>query len=344
MFGDVENAVIHHQADLVGETQRGFVLPIHGPGTFKKNRFHRTGKPVSPKRSQNHATPRAPWSLLRLAFPFSQTSSSSGLLCAALLTVTCYPSRHGKEAQNWTTKQGDKAHVEVHPLGLWKTRSFRPISTRIRPCFPRSPNSWNDFYTPDTPNLDEVLSSQVPRRGQTPTAAQVAWARCFLAALSGVTSHDETRVWTDLLCLPKLVLRLRRVARRSQRVPLAEATTLPEPEPDDHAKDPHDEVSDFQGRDDRSAIPAKESQLSKACSALPPARKSRQGDVGPSSATSGRGRGQMEASPGCLNPPRSPWSRKPSIPLRRGSTLGAPPTTHQLGLPPEVRRRVGAIL
>ena len=68
-----------------------------------------------------------------------------------------------------------------------------------------SSHSQSDPYIP-THHLNEVLSPEVTLRTHNPKAAKEAWARCLLAVVSRVTSRNDTRAWTDLVCLPKLVL------------------------------------------------------------------------------------------------------------------------------------------
>ena len=191
---------------------------------------------------------------------------------------TCYPFRHGKEVQNWTTKQARPTLRCTHSA-LWKTRSFRPISTRIRKYCPRSPNSWNDFYsrTRQTWTKFSPPKSRAgckPRRLPKWLGPVAFWPPCqesrhTMGPGPGPTSCASRNlsfafvVWLD-------------GARGSLwQKPRPSPKRIREPGPDDHATDPHDEVSDFQGRDDRAAILAKESQLSKACSAPLPVRKCR---------------------------------------------------------------------
>ena len=81
-----------------------------------------TGKTISPKRSPSHLhnttiSPPPPSSLPGPFLPCRKPRLPPAVPLQ-VYPVACCPSRHGAEAQSWTTKQGLKTHVEMHSTGL----------------------------------------------------------------------------------------------------------------------------------------------------------------------------------------------------------------------------------
>ena len=58
----------------------------------------------------------------------------------------------------------------------------------------------------DWPSADSVASKRGPSKRHIPKGARKLWATCLLSALAAVAAYNDVRAWTDLLCLPKLVL------------------------------------------------------------------------------------------------------------------------------------------
>ena len=207
-------------------------------------------------------------------FPFSLPANTASL--SPLRSALSHDARPVMEkAQSWTTKRGLKTHVEMYIAGLsqgkvpeqWLADSSlhicqvcsRLISFRTRPCCPRCfrafngrcPSSRNDPSHPDAPDLNEVPSSKVPLRMHFPKAAGEVWARCPVAALSGVALHTDTRARTELLLGRQSggTTSVRTMAGRRQRIPLAKTFFAPrkrkrEPQTDDNVTDIHDDTSD----------------------------------------------------------------------------------------------------
>ena len=200
-----------------------------GPGAWetdstKKRQAHQSQTVTLPP--HHHTPPCHPGAPLGLLFP-SRKPRLPTALPSQLCPVSCCPCHLGEDAQLWTTRRSLKDHVEKHSTGLlegqvtnqWPIDSSlqiclvcsRLISTRTTPCCPRCCPSLNPLFihgmTPPSRHSKPARGLlHPPLRTHIPKATEEAWARCLLAALSGVTSHSDTRASTDLTCLQKLVL------------------------------------------------------------------------------------------------------------------------------------------
>ena len=169
----------------------------------------RTDKPISktfsPKRSHSHLP-------------------SPGLPGRLLPVVMERKPRAEPRRQTWRcTAQGRKAKSRTSGWQIAHSisaRSARLTFSKTRPCSPRCFLAFKFSQRPShphAPGLNEILSSWAPLRTHILGAAEEVWPRCFLAALSGITSHSDTRAWTHLLCLPKLVLRFERRGKQNSK-------------------------------------------------------------------------------------------------------------------------------
>ena len=129
--------------------------------------------------------------------------------------VTCWPSRHGKEGQSKTRKPGLKMVLFTSAWSLPELDHAAPDA--LLPSIIRVP-VFRTALTSRRSSLNEVLSAWVPLGTHIPKVDAEAWIRCLLAALSGCTPHNNTRAWTDLLFLPKLVLRRERGGNDMRRM------------------------------------------------------------------------------------------------------------------------------
>ena len=146
-----------------------------------------------------------------------------------LCPVTCCSSRHGKEAQDWATKQGLKNHVEMHTADLLEGQvpvfSWH-ISTSIRPMLPQMPP---DLQQPSLPiHLTTPASRHTRPQRSPPLMSRFAHpegrTRDLGPLVFGVPlgSHPQQRhksLGGHLLSLPKLVLRRERGGKQNKQRP-----------------------------------------------------------------------------------------------------------------------------
>jgi hypothetical protein len=57
------------------------------------------------------------------------------------------------------------------------------------------------------PSIPHVCESKIPVKEHIPTGARLLWGQCMLTALAAVVQHNDTRAWTELVALPKMLLR-----------------------------------------------------------------------------------------------------------------------------------------
>ena len=55
--------------------------------------------------------------------------------------------------------------------------------------------------------MDDVFEANIPTKAHVPTGARKLWAQCLVGAVAQTVQHDDLRAWTELLMLPKAVLR-----------------------------------------------------------------------------------------------------------------------------------------
>ena len=141
-------------------------------------------------------------------------------LTPQLCPVTCYPSRHGKEAQDRTTHRGLKHHLETHITqnggltGPFTSSRSAPVSPPPGPdhTIP-PPSSSNDPCTP-TRQTSAKFSPHGSRSGHEGCPRSVD----PLSSGRLDRSHlQDTWAWTDLVSLPKLVLCWERGGRQNNK-------------------------------------------------------------------------------------------------------------------------------
>ena len=105
--------------------------------------------------------------------------------------------------------------LEHHNLGQCTvcsrllSRRYGSACPRCRPQAMQQPSDVSFGGRPvptDWPSADSVASKRGPSKRHIPKGARKLWATCLLSALAAVAAYNDVRAWTDLLCLPKLVL------------------------------------------------------------------------------------------------------------------------------------------
>ncbi len=107
--------------------------------------------------------------------------------------------------------------LDAHRLNICTVCS-RLLSSRFGSVCPRCRPEMQRAHTqgapqagrpmPDGyPSLEEVFRTAIVCKSYVPKAAKNLWAQCLLSAISMVLRHNDELAWTELLMLPKSVLR-----------------------------------------------------------------------------------------------------------------------------------------
>ena len=134
-------------------------------------------------------------------------------------------------AQGWQDVSNMRRHLEEHAGGRLEgaipqrfldeqslgqctvcsrllSRRFGNTCPHCRPALAgqRSPSEGRPLPA-GCPSLEAVFSSKIRVKEHVPKGARRIWAHCILTALAAVVRHNDLRAWTELLALPKMVLR-----------------------------------------------------------------------------------------------------------------------------------------
>lgn len=143
----------------------------------------------------------------------------------------CPRADHARSA-GWGSLQAMRSHLEEHaggrfvgtiPEEFMEKHSLRQCSVCSRllkkrygqacpRCKPKLAPARQDAaggrdLPGDWSTWDEVFEANIPTKAHVPQGARKLWAQCLVGALAQVQQYDDLRAWTELLMLPKAVLR-----------------------------------------------------------------------------------------------------------------------------------------
>ena len=88
------------------------------------------------------------------------------------------------------------------------SKRFGNACPRCRPFVGVSPEPVEGRPLPDgSSSLHEVFNSRAPVKTHIPKGARRLWSQCVVAALASFERFNDVRAWTELLALPRSVLR-----------------------------------------------------------------------------------------------------------------------------------------